>query len=186
MHTNRCPPRQGAGGSTGNLAHRQRTAPRPAPQPPLTPERRARLLPAGCDPVPGSMAWWYPCPSCSHGSIPLLPDAGGRLVPSPIGCCQGAGWRCSSRRIREAWTAAIEGVELAPTEGEARLVGGLMVRRFGALWRGQRGRDPRAALWAVAAELDAIELPPRLIRLALEALAHRRRWPARLVWEVLR
>ncbi len=132
------------------------------------------------------MAWWCRCPSCTYGVVPLLPDTTGKLVPSPLGGCQGRGWRCSSRRIREAWEALRQGVEIEPTPGEARLTGALLVRRLPDLWFGRRGRDPRTALYAVARELDEITLPPRLIRLALEALAARRGWPAYHVRAVLR
>ncbi len=153
----------------------------------MTPERRALLgLPAGVEIVEGAMAWWTACPSCGYGAVPLLPDESGRLVPSPVGHCYGRGWRCASRRIREAWAAALEGREVEPTPAEARLVGGILVKRFPELWFGRRGRDPRAALYAVAAELDRLETPPRLIGLALEALATKRGWPPHLARETLR
>lgn len=181
------PPQTRAGsGDIADNSRREDTAPPADPQH-LSPERRAALgIPAGCEVVPGEMCWWTSCPSCSYGNIPLLPDENGRLVPSTIGHCYGKGWRCSSRRIAEAWEAALAGVELAPTPSECRLTGSLLVRRFPDLWFGRRGRDSRAALWAVARELDRLEIPPRLIKLGLEALAARRGWPARLVREVLR
>ncbi|HFD15691.1 MAG TPA: hypothetical protein ENJ38_05230 [Rhodospirillales bacterium] len=152
------------------------------------PERRTRLgLPPGIAVVEGAMAWWSTCSCCGRGGVPLLPDADGRLVPSPIGTCFGRrGWRCSSRRVAECWRALCEGREIEPTEAECRLVGALLVRRFPALWHGRQGRDPRAALWAVARELDELETPPRLIRLALETLAARREWPPHLAREVWR
>ena len=185
MYAAERPPGRAAGGGIGDGIQGEGSAAVPTAQP-LTPERRARLgVPPGTAVVEGAMAWWTACPSCGRGAVPLLPDADGRLVPSPFAHCFGRGWRCSSRRIAECWRALCEGREIEPTEGECRLVGALLVRRFPALWHGRRGRDPWAALYAVARELDDMELPPRLIRLALEALAARRGWPPHLVRAVL-
>ncbi len=154
----------------------------------LTPERAAALgIPAGVEIVEGRLCWWCACPSCERGWVPLLPDADGRLVPSPIGCCIGrAGWRCSSKRIAECWRAALEGREVEPTEGEKRLVAGVIARDFLPLWRGVRGRDPWRTLFAFARGLEERELPPRLVSYAVRELARRRGWPLRTAEGALR
>jgi len=131
------------------------------------------------------MAWWCVCPSCERGAVPLLPDSHGRLVPSPIGRCFGRGWRCSSRRIAECWQALCAGRGIAPTEGEKRLVAGVIARGFLPLWRGIRGCDPFKTLFAFACGLEERELPPRLITLAVRELARRRGWPVRTAERVL-
>ncbi len=143
-------------------------------------------VPPGCEIVEGELAYWCACPSCEYGAIPLLPDENGRLVPSPIGCCIGRGWRCSSRRIREAWQAALAGVELAPNETERRLIAGAIVRDYLGIWRGVRGRDPFKTLLAVAYGLNERRLPPRLVAFAVRELARRRGWPPRTAEGVLR
>lgn len=152
----------------------------------LNPERAAALgVPPGVEIIEGAMCWWGSCPSCTYGAVPLLPDSHGRLVPSTIGCCIGrAGWRCSSERIAEAWEALRQGRELEPTAEEAERVGRILAHRLRGLWIGSRGSDPWRALWAARFTLEEVGLPARLVRLGLEALAHRRGWPVRLVQRV--
>ena len=153
----------------------------------LAPERLAALgLPPGIAIVEGAMAWWSTCPCCGRGAVPLLPDADGRLVPSPIGHCYGRGWRCSRRRIAECWRALCEGRQIEPTEGEKRLLAGVIARDFLPLWRGIRGRNPFRTLMAFACGLEERELPPRLVAFAVREVARRRGWPPRTAEGVLR
>ncbi len=180
------PPGRAAGGGRGNGIRHRDSETVPIRQPRLTPERLAALgLPAGIEIVEGRLCWWCVCPSCGRGAVPLLPDSHGHLVPSPIGRCFGRGWRCSSRRIAECWRALCAGCGIAPTEGEKRLVAGVIARDFLPLWRGARGRDPFKTLFAFACGLEERELPPRLITLAVRELARRRGWPARTAERVL-
>ena len=152
-----------------------------------SPERRAlHGLPPGVQIAAGEMCWWCPCPSCGYGVTPLLPDAAGRLVPSPVGHCFGGGWRCSSRRIAECWQALCEGREIVPSESEKRLLADVIARDFLALWRGVRGRDPFRTLMAFACGLEERGVPPRLVAFAVRELARHRQWPLRSAEGVLR